>query len=372
MLYKKLQDYKHKKTYPMHMPGHKRNFDLVSPDFPLDLDITEIDGFDDLHAPMGILKETALLAARIYESREAFLLINGSSVGILAAIGAHTQRGDTILAFDNCHVSTPNAAELFGLDVVYITPDIEMNSGVPSSVTPQQIESALKSNPNIKLVIITSPSYEGVVSDISSIAEVTNKYGVTFVVDAAHGAHLGFSAEFPENHVKLGADIVVISLHKTLPALTQCALLHICSDRTNTEKVRHLLSVLQTTSPSYVLMSSIDYCLNFVAENSDYIFSEYGENLKRFYEQTKHLTKLKILRNDHTNPFFDFDRGKIVILTKNADKSGKEVSDILRSEYNIEIERIYDEYIIAMTSICDSVEGFKMLANALCNMDRKI
>jgi len=372
MLYEKLKHYPIKDIYPMHMPGHKRNPDFSNSDFPFDLDITEIYGFDDLHNPQGILKDTAKLAADLYGSREVFLLVNGTTVGVLAAIGAHTERGDKILAVDNCHVSTPNAAELFGLDVVYITPDIDENTDVPCSITPQAIETALENDPDIKLVIITSPSYEGVVSDISSISKVAHKHGIPLIVDAAHGAHLGFSNGFPENPTKLGADVIIVSLHKTLPALTQCSLLHICSERADVNRVRHLLSMLQTTSPSYVLMASIDYCLNLLNDKKEVLFREYEKNLNTFATSIENLKKLKVLHhgNDPLHQcFFDFDMGKIVVVTQGTKLSGAELANVLRSEYKIEIERVCDHYIIAMTSICDTKEGFARLAVALNEID---
>jgi len=375
MLYKKLKEYADKNVYPMHMPGHKQNCGFLPREFPLNLDITEIDGFDDLHNPTGVIKETANLASTLYKSRESFLLINGTTVGILAAIGAHTKCGDKILAGDNCHVSTPNAAELFGLDIIYLNLDADENSGVPCSVTPESVEEALNANPDVKLVIITSPSYEGVVSDVSSIAKVAHSFNIPLIVDCAHGAHLGFSSGFPESHINSGADIVVVSLHKTLPALTQCSLLHICSDRVDAEKTKRLLSMLQTTSPSYVLMASIDYCLNLLKENSNILFSEYEKRLHDFGDRVKGLINLKILYYSHDelpSGFYEFDKSKIVIITKNSAWSGAELAYILRSKYKIEIERICDTYVIAMTSICDTSEGFNRLANALCEIDKNI
>ena len=372
MLLKKLKNYSEGKTYPMHMPGHKRNSDLLTTDLPHNIDLTEIDGFDDLHNPQGILLETAELAAELYNSREAFLLVNGATVGVLAAIGAHTNRGDKILAFDNCHVSTPNAAELFGLDIVYLPTDIDKTSDIPCSITPQAVENILRQQSDIKLIILTSPTYEGVVSDVCSISKIAHKYGALLIVDAAHGAHFGFFAEFPENPTTLGADVVIVSLHKTLPALTQCSLLHICGNRADAEKTKHLLSVLQTTSPSYVLMASIDYCINLLKTDKDALFLKYTQELESFGKSIKGIKKLRVLCHgkDTMHPgFFDFDIGKIVIVTKDAGLSGAEMASILRSEYKIEIERVCDNYVIAMTSICDTSEGFNRLADAICEID---
>ena len=351
----------------MHMPGHKRNPSFMPSELNCNIDITEIYDFDDLHNSQGVLRDTTRLAAELYGSLDAFLLINGSTVGILAAIGAHTKQGDKILTDNNCHRSVTNAADLFGLDALFVTPDTDEKTGVSCSITPESVEEALKKDITIKLVVITSPSYEGVVSDIKAIAEFTHKAGALLLVDCSHGAHLGFSNEFPESPVSLGADIVVMSLHKTLPALTQCSLLHICSERANTTATKHLLSILQTSSPSYVLMASIDSCLQLLKTDSKRLFNDYGRNLKDFYCKVK--AGCKHFSFPDSSSFYDYDMGKIVIVTKNTKLSGCGLADILRSKYKIELERTTDDYAIAMTSICDTNEGFHRLADALVKID---
>ena len=375
MLYDKLKEYAAGGVYPMHMPGHKRNEELMPPGLPCDIDITEIYGFDDLHNSNGILLETAELAATLYGSCEAFLLVNGTTVGILAAVGAHTKCGDKILAVSNCHWSTPNAAELFGLELLYIEAEVDAISGVPCSIRPEAVESALKENPDIKMVVITSPSYEGVVSDVASIAGVVHNAGALLLVDGAHGAHLGFSCSFPEGAIRLGADIVVVSLHKTLPALTQCSLLHVCSERADASGIKRLLSILQTSSPSYVLMASIDHCLRLLETDASKLFCEYESNLKQFDDRISGLKKLFVLchgENRQHSGFYDYDRGKIVIITKDTPLCGGKLADILRFEHKIEIERVFDNYVVAMTSICDREEGFVRLSDALCAIDASI
>ena len=378
MLYKKLKDFAGKDIYPMHMPGHKRNKLFMPQGLPYDIDITEIYGFDDLHDPKDILLETSKLAAELYRSREAFLLVNGSTVGILAAVGAHTKRGDKILAVDNCHWSTPNAAKLFGLEIVYLKAEIDKMTTIPCSVSPSAIKTALVNEPDIKLVIITSPSYEGVLSDIESISEIVHDAGCILLIDSAHGAHLGFSDDFPKSAVTSGADIAVVSLHKTLSALTQTSLLHICTERADRHKTKELLSILQTSSPSYILMASIDHCLRLLMSDKEKLFSEYKTNLNLFYTNIQHLESLFVFpgvlpvnydKNTLNLQFFDHDPGKIVVITKNTKINGATLANILREEHKIEIERVYDNYIIAMTSICDTPEGFTRLANALHTID---
>ena len=375
MLYEKLLKYTAGGVYPMHMPGHKRNKELLPPGFPYDIDITEIHGFDDLHNPSGVLLETSELASRLYGSMKAFLLVNGSTVGILTAIGAHASRGDKILVARNCHRSVENAASLYGLSPVYLSPEVDSATGIVCSVDPAAIESELCSTPEIKLIVVTSPSYEGVISDIGSISDVVHKHGIPLIVDGAHGAHLGFSPKFTRCAVREGADVVVMSLHKTLPALTQCSLLHICSERAQTDEVSRMLSVLQTSSPSYVLLASTDRCLRLLESDRDRLFTEYERNLDLFSERIRPLKNLKVLYhgNDSGKPgFFAFDPGKIVIVTKHTAMSGMMLADVLRADHSIELELARNDYAVAMTSICDGKDGFIRLADALLAVDNDI
>jgi len=374
MLYKKLEDYCNEDIYPFHMPGHKRNGLYMPGGLTFEIDITEIPGFDDLHDTHGILLETSKLAAKVYKSRKAFILVNGTTVGILAAIGAHAKRGDKILTGSNCHWSTSNAAKLFGLEIIYINAQVDEATGVPCSISAKAIAEEMDKHPDIKMVVVTSPTYEGVISDIASIAKIVHASGALLLVDGAHGAHLGFSEFFPHSVVTSGADIAVISLHKTLPALTQCSLLHVCSERADTSAIKEMLSILQTSSPSYVLMASIDYCIRLLDCDSAKLFNAYEQNLQYFYNRVKNIEHLTFLYNEIKNNhipgsyFFDCDPGKITIITKNTAISSDKLANLLRNKYKIETERKFKDYVIAMTSICDTKEGFEKLGNALKNI----
>ena len=386
MLYNKLKNYSAGGVYPMHMPGHKRNKEYMPDGLPYDIDITEIPGFDDLHDSRGILLETEELASGLYGSDKAFMLVNGSTVGILSAIGAMASHGDKMLVARKCHRSVENAAALFGLYAVSLPPTIDEATGAPYSVDPSAIESALDNDPSIRLVVVTSPSYEGVVSDIGAIAAIAHGRDATLLVDGAHGAHLGFSAGFPESPVGTGADAVVMSLHKTLPALTQCSLLHVCGDRADPGEIRRRLSVLQTSSPSYVLMASIDHCLRLLSSDSGRLFCDYERNLAHFREEIKPLKRLSALSStcglsakatrgggSVAYPgFYAIDPGKIVISTKKTALSGFRLAELLRDEHKIELELACPDYAIAMTSICDTAEGFDRLAAALLHIDAEI
>ena len=374
MLLNKLKEYVAGNVYPMHMPGHKRNKEHGHGSLPFDFDITEINGFDDMHNPLGILLEIQKLASKLYESKNAFTLVNGSTVGILAAIGAHTKRKDKILIGKNHHWSVDNAVSLFDLNPIYITPGEDEETGLPLSIPPEMVEEALAHDPDIALIVITSPSYEGVVSDVASIAEIAHSKDIPLFVDSAHGAHLGFSKMFPKSAIQAGADIVVMSLHKTLPAMTQCSLLHICTDRANNHATGRMLSMLQTSSPSYVLMASIDGCLHLLENDHVQLFSDYERKLERFGDEIKHLKHLQIPchQKNISNHFFDFDPGKLVVITKNTKLTGELLLSIMRNEYSIELEKAFPDYALAMTSISDSAEGFDRFAEALLDVDHKL
>ena len=217
---------KENKALPMHMPGHKRNTEY----FPqigkvLGLDITEIEGYDNLHSPCGILKDSMEDASRLFGAEKSIYLVNGSTCGILAGITALAGEGDKILIDRASHKSVYNALELCGAEPVYILPEFHPEYGINAGISAASVEKALKDSPDITLVVITSPTYEGVVSDIEQIAKICHIYGAVLMVDSAHGAHFGF-ADFPKSAVSCGADIVISSLHKTLCGLTQTAICH--------------------------------------------------------------------------------------------------------------------------------------------------
>ena len=282
-LYDKLTELEYEDILPMHMPGSKRNSELMSMPDPVKMDITEITGFDNLHNATGIIKECAIEAARIFGADETYLLVNGSTAGVMAAICGATHSGDKVLVARNVHRSVINALYLGQLNPEYIFPEMKCpEAGIYGAVKPEDIEEAFKGSKriecgnnvdgsaehskssDIKAVIITSPTYEGIVSDISAISEIVHRYGAVLIVDQAHGAHFGFNEEFPESAVRQGADAVITSVHKTLPALTQTALLHINRGRIDADRVKMFWNMFQSTSPSYILMGSIDNCVTIL------------------------------------------------------------------------------------------------------------
>ncbi|MBR5809679.1 MAG: aminotransferase class I/II-fold pyridoxal phosphate-dependent enzyme, partial [Clostridia bacterium] len=241
------------KKIPMHMPGHKRNTALAPylKRLGADLDITEIDGFDNLHAPCGIIYESMQKAATLRNAKSAFYLVGGTTAGILASVSAVIDDADKVIVARNCHKSVYNALELKNAETVFVMPEIDEGTGISGSILPCDIEKAIKENPDAKLVILTSPTYEGVTSDIKAICRLAHSYNIPVLVDGAHGAHLGFTDDFLPDNISQGADISVESLHKTLPSLTQTAVCYVNGDLVDSKRIADRLSVFQSSSPSY-------------------------------------------------------------------------------------------------------------------------
>ena len=360
-----LLSYSRSGVYPFHMPGHKRR-ELPFAN-PYTIDITEIDGFDNLHHAEGILKEAQERASSLYGSRRCYALVNGSTCGLLAAVCAATKKGDAVLVARNCHKAVYHALFLQELRVTYLYPVITSND-LQGQITAAQVEEALRRDPKIAAVILTSPTYEGVVSDIAGIARIAHAYDVPLIVDSAHGAHFGFGGGFPESAVRRGADAVVMSLHKTLPSFTQTALLHLVSDRIRAEDVERYLGIFETSSPSYLLLAGTDACIRLLAEQGDELFSVYRHRLEAFYEQTRDLRYLHVLcRNDwQEGEVYDWDDGKLVTASP---FTGKTLHRKLLEQYRLQMEMVSAHYVLGMTSIMDTEEGFSRLAAALHAID---
>lgn len=370
MLYDKLKMYSESGVYPFHMPGHKRNPMLCDGIMPYEIDLTEIDGFDNLHNAESCILEVQNLAEKLYNVKKAFLLVNGATGGILSAVRAMTNRGDKVIVARNSHKSVYNALEICGLEPEYIVPEVDDEFGINCSITPLQVEKAIVENPNTKLLIITSPTYEGVVSDIKEISRIAHLHNVSVLVDEAHGAHFPFSDSFPVEAIQCGADVAVASLHKTLPSLTQTALL-LTSNEELINPLAENLAIFETSSPSYVFMSSIEKCLDFCKNTK--AFDEYIIRLNSFDEKCRELKNIKVLccGNDNikNHNFFDFDISKITVSVKGLNINGVQLAEKLRNDFKIEPEMVCSDYVLLITTVCDTDEGFARLVNALQIID---
>lgn len=372
-LYSELKNYENSDMYRFHMPGHKGYGEREY----FGIDITEIDGFDNLHHAEGIIADEMKRAGEYYGSEKTYYLVNGSSCGILSAISAaaFVKKGK-ILMSRNSHKSAYNAVFLNRLESAYIYPQYIHKMGINGGINPADVDKLIRENVEISCIFITSPTYEGIVSDIKAIADIAHAHKIPLIVDEAHGAHFGIHGSFPVSAIALGADIVIQSVHKTLPSLTQTALLHIGKNSLiSRESVEQFLSIYQSSSPSYVLMSAIGNCLDdLISGRADMEIDRYVEALDDFYQFAKGLKKIKVLdeRIVKSDSVYDFDRGKIVISTGSSKLSGEELYEILREKYRLQPEMASGNYVICMTSYKDKKEGFDRLKVALAEVDKSV
>lgn len=421
-LLERLTEYAGSDAYPFHMPGHKRREipDGIPGGFPdpYGIDITEIDGFDNLHHAEGILKDAMETVAAIYGADRSWYLVNGSTCGILSAVFAVTENGGKILTARNCHKAVYHAIYLNRLKTEYLYPEEIAEFGINGGIRAEDVREALEKDAikhagkrecakkagdpekaensenrgscegiidskngrkkcaDIQAVLITSPTYEGVVSDIQAIAEAAHEYGVPLIVDEAHGAHLEFADRchsFPKSALECGADIVIQSLHKTLPSFTQTAILHVKGDLVDQDRVTRYLSMFQTSSPSYLFMAGMQRCIRYMDRDGRNAMVWYEKRLERFMERMKGLRVIEVLTREICDKYetvAGWDPSKIVVSTMRAeDFHGEELAETLRRKYHLEMEMTAPEYVIAMTSLMDTEEGFERLGTALLEID---
>jgi len=368
----RLFEYGEGESYPFHMPGHKRRLLPRELETARGLDITEIDGFDDLHNPKGIINECQKRAAALYGSDVTAFLVNGSSGGILAAISACCRPGAKIVVARNCHRSVYSAIEINCLNPIYIYPQVDELTGICLGITPGSIEKVFDENGEISCLVITSPTYEGMCSNIGEICRIAHDRGIPVIVDEAHGAHFRFSDVFPQSSIECGGDIVINSLHKTMPALTQTALMHINGDLVDRKRLRHMLKIFQTSSPSYILMGSIDGCIRMMEDDGVEIFEKYTANLLKLREELSNLKMLKLLKKNDFQHIWDMDASKLVISSLGSGITGLELMQRLRENFSLEMEMAGPDYIIAMTAPGDDAEGFKRLNHAVHEIDNEL
>ncbi len=381
-LFYKLKKYHKSGVFPLHMPGHKRNMPKLMKDLLFDIenvDVTEVYGTDSLHAASGILKQAQDFAAKVYVSDNCFFLVNGSSCGILAAIRATAKANrKKIIISEDAHISAYNAIELCNLEPIIIPnikvsyKDLNLNGGVDI----EKLENVIKADfENISAVFITSPTYEGIISDIEKIVELVHSYKLPLIVDEAHGAYLRFMENAglikKSSAVDFNADVVIQSTHKTLPAFTQTAILHVSNESNLLENVKRNLAIFETSSPSYILMSSIDLAIRFMESESKELFSLDIKNIQNLYSETKGLKHLYIVKDLEV---YETDKYKLIIYAKkdNLILSGTRLQKFLREFYNIEAEMAKEDYVLLILNIFDTKKLRSHLLSSLKDLDKKI
>jgi len=363
-----------KNAISYHMPGHKGSAIYKRFGYTeflerfMDCDVTEIPDADNLFQAEGIIKEAQDRYAKLYGAKNSYLLINGTSGGIIAAILATVPKGKKLIMARNCHKSVFNALTLADIQPVYAYPEMIEEYGISGAVSPAQIDKLLMANPDAEAVILPSPNYYGICSDTEKIADIVHKYGKVLIIDEAHGAHLAFFNKYgikdmPKSAGGSGADIVIKSIHKTLASFTQSAVLSLYSDRVDHYLLEDKLQCIESTSPSYILMSSLDINSSIIEEHGKQIFEEWAENLNCFYENAKKIEGLKVIDKmdglDWTK--LNFSLGELGI-------SGAELEEILIEKYGIFIELYTGDVVMCMTGIGNTRDHIIKLTDALAEI----
>ncbi|SHK09942.1 aminotransferase class I/II-fold pyridoxal phosphate-dependent enzyme [Tepidibacter formicigenes] len=355
-----------------HVPGHKKGsiFEKVNyrkyKDKIGNMDTTEIPGTDNLHSPEGVIKKSQEIASNVFKSDYTFFLVNGSTCGIYASIMSVCNPKDKIIVNRDCHQSVVNSCILGDIEPIYVNPNIDLNLGISLGVSYEEIKKVIDNNKDAKAVLITSPTYYGVSLDVKKIADYVHSKGKILIVDEAHGAHLGLSDKLPKKSLELGADIVIQSTHKTLPSFTQSSMLHVKEKRVNIDKLKSFLKIVQSSSPSYILMSSLEMAVNIYINYGKELMNELIENINSVINFIDNLKNIKVFKYKHQ------DITKLYIITKELKKSGYEVENILRDKYNIQVELSNSYGILLVCSIGNTNNDFKKLKKALNEIDNEI
>lgn len=372
-LFDALMEYVNRNTIPFHVPGHKKGYGMDEEfknfigENAFKIDVTVFKLVDSLHHPTGPIKRAQELAALAYGAKASFISVSGTSGAIEAMIMSVVKDGDKIIIPRNVHKSVTGAIILSGAVPVYMQPELDKEIGIAHGVTPETVENTLKENPDAKAVLLINPTYYGVATDIRKIAKIVHSYNIPLIVDEAHGPHLGFNDRLPVSAISAGADMCAQSTHKIIGALTQCSLLHVCSDRIDINKVQQVLNILQTTSPSYILMASLDCARRQIALHGKELL-DYAIDLCTYTRDE--INKIpgfycfgkEILGKDGV---YSLDPTKVTITCRDLGITGYKLDTILSEKYHIQME-LSDLYNVLMVgSFGDKKENIEKLLSAL-------
>lgn len=377
-LFDALRNHAEERYISFHTPGHKygRSIDgklkAATGKKMYYMDVTVLPTVDSLHDPVGPIKKAQRLLAQAYGVKHSFMLVNGSTVGNQAMFLSACNPGDSVIVTRNAHKSVMGGIILAGVWPIWIQPGIDKNLDIVFDVTPEQVEEAIKQYPEAKAIFITSPTYNGITTDLIKISEIAHSHGKVLMVDEAHGAHLKFHPDLPISAVETGADLCVQSTHKILSALSQGSVLHFNSDIVDVNRVRKIVSMLQTTSPNYLILASID-----VARMQAYLHGErmLDRVIRNAESGRRRINRLKnffcFTRNEIAARNFDLDPTKLTVNVTRSGMSGYEVEKILREEYHIQVDCSDPYNLIAIMGIGSDRSDVDALVNALTAIDKK-
>ncbi|KOA18143.1 arginine decarboxylase [Clostridium homopropionicum DSM 5847] len=377
-LFDALKEYDRRQVIPFDVPGHKHGKGI--PEFAefvgskvLEVDVNSMKLLDNISGPKGVIKEAEELMAEAYWSSHAFFLVNGTSAGVQAMIMSVCNPGEKIIMPRNAHKSAINGLILSGAIPVYVQPETNDKLGIAMGVSAESIEKAIAKNPEVKAIFIINPTYYGVVSDLKQIITIAHKNGMAVIVDEAHGAHFGFHNELPPGAMELGADMAAVSLHKTGGSLTQSSALLLNEGLIDKNHVKTVLNLTQTTSASYLLMSSLDVARKRLSTEGQEVFTKILEATRWAREEINKLDGLYAFGKELIGEpgVFNFDETKLGINVSGLGITGFKAYDILRDEYNIQVELGDVFNILAIVSVGDDKNSLRILVEALKDMSLK-
>ncbi|MBP3458365.1 MAG: aminotransferase class V-fold PLP-dependent enzyme [Lachnospiraceae bacterium] len=375
-IYEALEKFRKKRVVPFDVPGHKRgrgNPELVEllGEKCVGLDVNSMKPLDNLCHPISVIREAEELAADAFSAEHAFLMIGGTTSAVQSMILSVCKAGDKIILPRNVHKSVINALVICGAVPVYVEPEVNSQIGIALGIETEPLEQIIKENPDAVAVLVNNPTYYGICSDLKSIVELAHGYGIQVLVDEAHGTHLYFGENLPISAMAAGADYAAVSMHKSGGSLTQSSLL-LTNNGVNADYVRQIINLTQTTSASYLLLSSLDISRRNLALRGRESFAkvvqmaEYARNeinaIGGYYAYSKELV--------NGGSIFDYDVTKLSIHTQGIGLTGIEVYDLLRDEYDIQIEFGDIGNILAYISIGDRIRDIERLVGALADIKR--
>lgn len=352
-----------------HVPGHKKGYiyeklgyeDLFRNLYKLDT--TEVPGTDNLHSPEECIMESLKIASETFKSDKTYYLINGSTCGIEAAIMAVTKPKEKIIMNKDCHQSAINACIVGDINPIYIKANINEHSNTLNGVKFGDVKAVIDRNLDAKALFLTYPTYFGNACDLKSICEYAHSKDMIVVVDEAHGAHLGLSDKLPDTALSQGADLVIQSTHKTLPSFTQSSMIHIKGNRIDENRLSNMLRITQSSSPSYLLMASLEIAVDIYLNKGKDLMEELLVNISEFKND---IYKLKYISIDESD-----DKTKIFLNTKKLGITGYDLEQILREKYKIQVELANYYGVLLISTIGNTKEDFSKLKEALYEIDKK-
>lgn len=358
------------------VPGHKggrgnKELKYFLGEDTLKIDVNSMKPLDNLCHPVSVIKEAQELAADAFGAKEAFFIVNGTTAAVQAMIMSTCKRGDKVIMPRNVHRSAINALVVCGALPVYIDPGTNKHLGIPLGMSVKDVEQAILDNPDAKAVMVNNPTYYGICSDLKKIVELAHKAGMAVLVDEAHGTHFYFGENMPVNAMAAGADMAAVSMHKTGGSLTQSSIL-LCGPSMNADYVRQVINLTQTTSGSYLLMSSLDIARKNLSLNGKAMFRKTVEFAEYAREEINKLGGYYAFAEEleDGDTVFAFDKTKLSVHTSDIGLAGIEVYDLLRDDYGIQIEFGDIGNILAIVSAGDRNLEIERLISALSEIKR--